>query len=447
MSSTKKENNVIVKILSHRILFAIHAFVYVAVNLLLVLIWGITLGLAENKYFWPFFAMFGWGFGIGFHALIYLMYNDIIPYLTKIRDQSVLGLSFIFHAWFYVMVNIFLLIINLTSLDLLNLLWFPWALGGWGIGFGFHAVGFFTWEKNFNNQLEKLRTKGDYSEKQLKKVANVKIAGFWILLIHVAYFIVVNILIYTTGILEVIRQIPDIEMTEPIYSTITWSILLLLHILGYYLFNYVEKLKPILKGLIWHAVAFISMNIYAIVYQFAPQNPIPWIQYSTILWGVVLALHGLVVFKWDSIKKPALEKVKSIYKDLEEFEYNAKANRRIFWQCSFMFHIPVYILGVILIGMQFPSLGIDITLLVYPAMGWLIGLCVHCTIFIVVWKNITGFWKWTAMLHLGAYIPTSIFLVIINTLLLPELLWSVIAIAGWGIGFGAHVLIAILVKK
>lgn len=446
MSSTKKENNLIIKILSHRILFAIHAFVYVAVNLLLVLIWTVTLGLTENKYFWPFFAIFGWGFGVGFHALVYLMYNDLVKYLTKIREQSTLGIIFIFHAWFYIVVNIFLLITNLTSLNMVNLLWFPWALGGWGIGFAFHAVGFFTWEDNFNKQLEKLRTKGDYSEKHMKKIANAKIAWFWILLIHISYFIVVNILIYTSGILDVMRQISDEEMTNPIYSSISWSIILLLHIVAFYLYSYVEKIKPVLKGFMWHAVAFVSLNIYAIIYQFAPDTPIIWIQYPTILWGIVLALHGLVVFKWDSIKKPALEKVKSIYKNLEEFEYNVKANRRIFWQSSFIFHIPVYIIGVILIGVQFSILGIDSTLLVYPIMGWLIGLCVHLAIFICVWKNITDFWKWTALLHLGAYIPTSILLVIINTLILPEFLWSVIAMGGWGIGFGVHLLIAILVK-
>ncbi len=59
MNSTKKENNLVVKILSNRILFVIHAFVYVAVNLLLVLIWAVMLGVVEDIYFWPYFAMFG----------------------------------------------------------------------------------------------------------------------------------------------------------------------------------------------------------------------------------------------------------------------------------------------------------------------------------------------------------------------------------------------------
>ena len=426
MNSTKKETNLIGKVLSHKILFSIHAFAYVAVNLLLTLIWTVTLGLAENKYCWPFFAMFGWGFGVGFHALIYLTYNDASKYLSKIRDQFTLGVVFMVHSWFYIIVNLFLMILNLTSLNLLNLIWFPWVLSVWGIGFGIHGICVFTWENVFNAQLEKLRLKGDSPEERLKKVARNKIAGFWILLIHSAYFVVVNTFLFTSGILDVINQLTEGEIAS---RMIVWTIVLLLHLLGYYLSGYVEAIKPELKGLIWHVVAYLSLNTYAAIYQFTPQNPIMWIQYSTILWGIVLVLHGLVVLKWNSIKN-----------------HDPKTNRRIFWECSFIFHVPVYIVGVILIGMQFISLGIDITLLIYPAMGWSIGLCVHCALFIVVWRNITDFWKWTVMLHLGAYIPTSIFLVIINSMLLPGFLWSLIAIAGWGVGFGTHVLIAIFLK-
>ena len=131
MSGTKQKNNLFAKLLSNRILFAIHAFTYIAVMLLLVLIWAVTLGLAGNKYFWPLFAMFGWGFGVGFHSLIYLMYNDMVKCLLKIREKSSLGVVFMVHSWFYVMVNLFLMILNLTSLELLNLIWFPWVLGIW----------------------------------------------------------------------------------------------------------------------------------------------------------------------------------------------------------------------------------------------------------------------------------------------------------------------------
>ncbi|MBY9006900.1 MAG: 2TM domain-containing protein, partial [Candidatus Lokiarchaeota archaeon] len=49
-------------------------------------------------------------------------------------------------------------------------------------------------------------------------------------------------------------------------------------------------------------------------------------------------------------------------------------------------------------------------------------------------------------IHIGAYIPTSIFLVVANIIFFPEFLWSVIAIAGWGVGLGLHLLIANLTK-
>lgn len=41
-----------------------HAVVYVLVNLVLVAIWA----LSGGGYFWPVWAIFGWGIGLAFHA-------------------------------------------------------------------------------------------------------------------------------------------------------------------------------------------------------------------------------------------------------------------------------------------------------------------------------------------------------------------------------------------
>ena len=45
----------LIKLLSHRIIFYVHLFAYVAVSLLLILIWAVTLPQAEEFYFIPFF--------------------------------------------------------------------------------------------------------------------------------------------------------------------------------------------------------------------------------------------------------------------------------------------------------------------------------------------------------------------------------------------------------
>jgi uncharacterized ion transporter superfamily protein YfcC len=44
--------------------FLNHLFVYVAVNVLLVVIWA----MAGGGFFWPMFSMVFWGFGVVMHA-------------------------------------------------------------------------------------------------------------------------------------------------------------------------------------------------------------------------------------------------------------------------------------------------------------------------------------------------------------------------------------------
>jgi hypothetical protein len=58
-----------------RVGFRMHAVVYVAVNLLLVLIWWLTsgrgpatLGEGGDSYYWPIWPHLGWGLGLALHG-------------------------------------------------------------------------------------------------------------------------------------------------------------------------------------------------------------------------------------------------------------------------------------------------------------------------------------------------------------------------------------------
>jgi len=437
-----EKESTIIKIVSNRILFFIHSFVYLAVNALLVLIWALLLSMAPTPYFWPIFTMFGWGFAAGLHALLFLMYNDRITCLSKVRKESVFGIIFIIHAWFYIMINLFLMVVNLTLS--LEYLWFLWPLGMWGIIFAFHIFVFSTWDKSVEKKMEKLKTEGEYSERHLKKLASSKIIGFMLLLINLIYYSIVNILMYA------LIPIGTIALQNILSITVLWGVIVMNHVVGYYLFVFVKSIKPVMKGLILHVLLFLSVMICGIIAQFLPEFtkiPIIWIHYPLILWPIALVIHGLFTLKWDLIKTPAIKRAKSQVNDREDFEYDAMANKVLFWQTSFIIHVPVYLIGIILIGAQFISMSIDMNLLLLPALGWLIGLCVHCAIFVVAWKNITGFLKWTAILHLAAFLSTAILLVFINIVFVPGFFWSAIAIAGWGIGIGLHLLLAFLVKK
>ena len=457
MSENQRPSGLI-RIFSNRILFLLHLFVYVAVNLLLVLIWAVSLPLLPTTYFVPFLPIFGWGFGMGFHALIYLMYNDKIKYLSELRTQSGFKILFIFHAWFYISINVFLLILNLTTLDLFNSIWFFWPLGGWGVAFGFHAFGFFTWDKSFTQQKEKLRAKyPDYSDQRLKELATSKLLGIEILLLHITYFVIVAVLSYASQIWVILSY----TIESVIQTTIGWALFLGLHVLAYYLFNYNEKLSTVMKGLILHIIAYVGLIFIGLWEQLSrlaiDSSAIFWWHIPVILWAFFIGIHILVTLKWDSINPNALEKVKSRSREgLEEYKYQRLTYWVLFWQFTFIAHIFAYILGLIFI---FPlTTGFAATLSVYFAVealdllaiiafGWLMGLLVHGAMYIVAVKQIRGFLMWTAVLHIAAYIGAIPLLITINLLFMPALLWSAIALGGWAILLGAHLLIAKLTQK
>jgi hypothetical protein len=59
---------------------------------------------------------------------------------AKKRAEAKLG--FYIHLAVYIVVNILLIIINITTST--QYLWFKWPLIGWGIGVFFHALGTFV---------------------------------------------------------------------------------------------------------------------------------------------------------------------------------------------------------------------------------------------------------------------------------------------------------------
>jgi hypothetical protein len=437
----------LIKLLSHRILFILHLFAYGAVSLLLILIWAVSLPLAGFFYFTPFFPIFGWGFGMGFHAIVYLMFNDKVKYLSEIRKQIPIKILFIFHAWFYASINIFLLILDLTTPP--GLIWSYWPLAMWGIAFAFHAYGFFTWDKSYEKEMLKFREMHpDYSEKRLKSLITSKLLGFVILLTHITYFVLVNIIMYTTGIIY------GLLLMDLLRVSFGWGIFFIVHVLGFYLFTYNKTIKSEMKGLIIHLILYVGYSVWGLFEQIVllqepgPMQNIFWWHIPVILWAIFIVIHVLVTLRWDKIKPSTLEKVKSrSAEDLEDFEFSKRANWLIFWNWSFIAHIFIYILGIILLGIEFSTYGVSLLLLVIIALGWFIGLLVHGGIYYIALKNITGFLMWTAILHIAAYIGGIPLLITINMIYSPEFLWSAIALGGWAIGLGAHLLIAFLTKK
>ena len=74
-------------------------------------------------------------------------------------------LGFYIHLAAYIVVNILLIIINLSTSP--GYLWFKWPLLGWGIGIVFHALGAFVFsggsiikERMIEKEIEKQARKG-----------------------------------------------------------------------------------------------------------------------------------------------------------------------------------------------------------------------------------------------------------------------------------------------
>ena len=384
------------------------------------------------------------------------MYNDKIKYLSKIRTQSAFKILFIFHAWFYCSINLFLIIFDLTTTP--NLIWFFWPLGGWGIAFAFHAFAFFTWDRSLENQKKILKTKyPEYSDQRLKELATSKLLGIEVLLLHITFFVIIAVITYTSQIWVIL----DITIESVIQTTIGWGLFVGLHVLAYYLFNYNEKLSTVMKGLILHIIAYVGLIFIGLWEQLSrlklnPQS-IFWWHIPVILWVFFIGIHVLITLKWDSINPSALEKVKSRSREgLEEYKYQRMTYWVLFWRFTFIAHIFAYILGLVLILPLAPELAATIsgyvvveasTFMAVIAFGWLIGLLVHGAMYVVAMKQIRAFLMWTVVIHIAAYIGAIPFLITINILISPALLWSAIALGGWAIGLGAHILIAKLTQK
>ena len=63
MTDANDRREAAIKRLEARRAFQLHATLYVAVNLLLIVIWAMT----GAGYFWPVWPILGWGIGIAIH--------------------------------------------------------------------------------------------------------------------------------------------------------------------------------------------------------------------------------------------------------------------------------------------------------------------------------------------------------------------------------------------
>lgn len=431
----KPRRNILLSIFTNKILFTLHLFLYVAVMALLTVIWLVTLplDLGVRLVYWPIFPMLGWGIGIGFHALTYLMYNDKIEYLTKVRKQSAFGVLFVYHALIYGLVNLIIISANLIAEPSVPA--FLWPLGMWGIAFGIHALGFFTFDMNLKREINFfVKRYSQYEEKKHQMMARTKILNFWLLMANIAYFIVGNILLYV--------NFPE---TMIIDGTLAWGTFLGVHAFAYIFYYYATTVKAAFRGLIIHLVFFgaaIGWALYQLISSGVRISPLI-IAEPIMLWGILIATHTFVAIKWDPILSNATAIIeRQVGDSLDKYDIHSRARWLAFWKWSFIAHIGIYAATLIITGIQISIESLDPMIMLHVAFGEAIGLSIHGAIYYILLKNIRQFWRWTFFIHLVVYIVVGLYLVVGNIVLAPGIAWSAIALAGWGIGLGVHFLIA-----
>lgn len=80
--------------------------------------------------------------------------NQLITQEETEAMEYVQGLkSFYMHAMTFVVVNVFIILVNLITSP--GYFWFVWALLGWGLGLAIHALHTFDWFAYFDSNWEK----------------------------------------------------------------------------------------------------------------------------------------------------------------------------------------------------------------------------------------------------------------------------------------------------
>ena len=80
--------------------------------------------------------------------------NSLITREETEAMEYVQGLkSFYLHAMTFVVINIFIMLVNLITSP--GYLWFWWAVLGWGLGLALHALNTFDWLGHFDSEWEK----------------------------------------------------------------------------------------------------------------------------------------------------------------------------------------------------------------------------------------------------------------------------------------------------
>ena len=142
---------------SFRFSVRIHISVYIIINVLLILV---NL-LFTPEFYWFLFPLFSWLIGVTMHTLAYLLYaRGVYPMAKR---------GVIYHLTSYIIVMLFLFIINFITLSAYYWVIFPAIF--WGTAVILHIIFYIQYLSGKAEEGRKLRSrKGRAIEKELEKM-------------------------------------------------------------------------------------------------------------------------------------------------------------------------------------------------------------------------------------------------------------------------------------
>ena len=130
----------------------------------------------------------------------------------------------------------------------------------------------------------------------------------------------------------------------------------------------------------------------------------------------------------------------SEYNNFSEDQLRAIAEQKVNFRLSVKIHIGVFVAVNILL------LAINLIFtpayfwIIYPLFGWLVGLIIHYTAYIVWARGVYPMAKRGVIFHLVSYIFAMLFLFIINYYTLPVYWWAFWPGFFWGFAVIIHII-------
>ncbi|MFX1425519.1 MAG: 2TM domain-containing protein [Promethearchaeota archaeon] len=151
-----------------------------------------------------------------------------------------------------------------------------------------------------------------FSEESLRKIAAQKVSFRFSVKMHLAIFIVVNILLF------IVNYFYTPELYWVAFPFFSWLIGINMHTLSYIL--YARGVYPMAKrGMIYHLDSYIFVMLFLFIINLITLSDFYWVLFPALFWGAGVVLHIIIYIlfysgnnkklgKFESRKERAIEK-------------------------------------------------------------------------------------------------------------------------------------------